>query len=274
MFEEQARNSWFGCDTYVGWMSETNDDLKQSTSEAPVGSIRVFATTHWSVVLTAGQIDTPEATKAIERLCQTYWYPIYAHVRRRGSSQHDAEDLTQGFFTHLIKHELFGRASREKGRFRSFLLASVNNFLSDEWDRATAWKRGGRSDIVSFDAEIAENRFRSEPSDGVAPDKIFDREWVRSLLDRVLDRLANEFTKSGKERQFGRLSCFLIENRGSGTYAEAASDLDQTEEAIKKAVQRMRRRYGDLFREEIAQTVTTPEEVEEELRYLRSVLAS
>ncbi len=233
----------------------------------------VFATTHWSVVLAAGNQPSPESTAALQRLCQTYWYPLYAHARRRGCSESDAEDVTQAFLAHLLDRQSFQRVSPAKGRFRSFLLAAMNYFLSDVQDRNTSQKRGGGTITISFDAHDAEERYALEPVDGQSPDKIFERRWALTLLDQVLARLKNEFTDSGKENQFARLSGYLIENDGAGSYAEAARDLGQTEEAIKKAVQRMRRRYGELFRDEIAQTVATPAEVDEEIRYVCGLVA-
>jgi DNA-directed RNA polymerase specialized sigma24 family protein len=233
-----------------------------------------FATTHWSVVVTAGQPDSPEAAAALEKLCRTYWFPLYAYVRRRGYSEHDGQDVTQGFFAHLFEHRSLNRVDREKGRFRSFLLASLNYFLADQWDRASAQKRGGGREIFSLDAQQAEERYRLEPADERSPDKLFERRWAMTLLDQVLARLAQEFSDAGKSELFNRLRPFLVEGTGEKTYAETAREGGTTEEALKKAVQRMRRRYHQLFREEIAQTVASPDEVEEELRHLCAVLSS
>lgn len=232
------------------------------------GRAAVFATTHWSVVLAAGNQRSPESTAALERLCRTYWYPLYAHARRRGYSVADAEDLTQGFFALLLERHSIQGVSPAKGKFRSFLLASMNHFLSDVRDRSLAQKRGGGRATISFDAHAAEERYSLEPADGESPDKIFERQWALALLDRVLARLEGEFAAAGRSAQFSRLSGYLIENQGMGSYADAARDLGQTEEAIKKSVQRMRSRYGQLFREEIAHTVAAPADVDPELRYL------
>lgn len=235
----------------------------------------LFATTHWSVVVTAGQPDSPEAAAALEKLCRTYWYPLYAYVRRRGYSEHDGQDVTQGFFAHLFEHRSLNRVDREKGRFRSFLLASLNYFLADQWDRANAQKRGGGGrQAFSVDTQEAEERYRLEPADERSPDKLFERRWAMTLLDQVLARLAQEFSDAGKSELFNRLRPFLVEGTGEKTYAETAREGGTTEEALKKAVQRMRRRYHQLFREEIAQTVASPDEVEEELRHLCAVLSS
>ncbi len=238
------------------------------------GKLGIFATTHWSVVLAARETDAPQAAAALEKLCRTYWYPLYAYLRRRGYGEHDAQDLTQGFFAHLFERDWLQRVAREKGRFRSFLLASLNYFLADQRDRASAQKRGGGRPIISFDAHEAEERYRLEPVDERSPDKLFERRWAMTLLDQVLARLAQEFSAAGKRDLFNRLQPFLVEGTGEKTYAEIAHASGMTEEALKKAVQRMRRRYHQLFREEIAQTVAGPDEVEEELRHLCAVLGS
>jgi len=235
---------------------------------------RIFATTHWSVVLAARETDAPQAAAALEKLCRTYWYPLYAYLRRRGYGEHDAQDLTQGFFAHLFERDWLHGVARDKGRFRSFLLASLNYFLADQRDRANAQKRGGGQPTISFDAREAEERYRLEPVDERSPDKLFERRWAMTLLDQVLARLGQEFADAGKRELFNRLQPFLVEGTGEKTYAETAREGGMTEEALKKAVQRMRRRYHQLFREEIAQTVASPEEVEEELRHLCAVLGS
>jgi len=233
-----------------------------------------FNTTHWSVVLAAKQGDSSEAAAALEKLCRTYWYPLYAYLRRRGCGEHDAQDLTQGFFAHLLERGSIQGVEREKGKFRSFLLASLNYFLADERDRASAQKRGGGREVFSLDAREAEKRYRLEPVDERSPDKLFERQWAMTLLDQVLARLTQEFSDAGKLEFFHRLQPFLVEGTADQTYAEVARDLHMTEEAMKKAVQRMRRRYHQLFREEIGHTVATAEEVEEELRHLCAVLSS
>lgn len=251
-------------------MTREVDDAAMNT-DGPTGSA-IFATTHWSVVLAAADQQSPEATAALERLCQTYWYPLYAYVRRRGYSDHDAEDLTQAFFAHLLERQSFERLSPTKGKFRSFLLASLTYFLGDQFDRASAQKRGGGRSVVSFEAQAAEERFRIEPVDGCSPDKLFERRWALTLLDQVLARLKDEYTASGKAEQFERLYAYLL-NAGNSSYAEAARDLNQNENWVKKAVQRMRERYYVLFREEIANTVESLGDVDEELRYLCEVMA-
>jgi DNA-directed RNA polymerase specialized sigma24 family protein len=233
----------------------------------------VFATTHWSVVQSAGH-TTAEGAAALEKLCRTYWYPLYAYVRRRGFSEHDAEDLTQGFFTQLLYRKSIRDVSKDKGRFRSFLLASINYFIADERKSARAQKRGGGCTILSFDAQEAETRYRMEPVDVRTPEVIFDHRWAMTLLDQVLVRLKEQFVHEGKSHLFKGLQPFLVESVKDTTYADAASALGISEEAFKKAVQRMRRRYGELFREEIAHTVADPNDVEKELRNLCAILGS
>jgi RNA polymerase sigma factor (sigma-70 family) len=226
------------------------------------------------VVIASADQDSPQAKAALEQLCRTYWYPLYSYVRRRGYSHEDAQDLTQGFLLQLLERRSFGRADAGKGRFRSFLLAGLNYFLSDERERAAAQKRGGGRPTLSFmDAQAADERYRLEAVDDCSPDKLFERRWALALLDQVFARLEQELREAGKLEVFKRLREFLVEGPGEETYAEAGAELDMSGEAVRKAVQRMRYRYHELFREEIAQTVAGPVEVEEELRYLYGVLA-
>jgi DNA-directed RNA polymerase specialized sigma24 family protein len=234
----------------------------------------VFNTTHWSVVVSAANPDAKGSDRALQELCGTYWYPLYAYLRRRGYREHDAQDLTQDFFAHLFERKALHRVDREKGRFRSFLLGSLNYFLADERDRTNAQKRGGGRELLSLDAQDAEERYRLEPVDERTPEKLFERRWALTLLDQVFTKLAREFSESGKEELFRHLQPFLIETTGSKSYAVAAPEAGISEEAFKKAVQRLRQRYQKLFREEIAQTVADQAEVDEELRYLCEVLSA
>ena len=250
-----------------------NSDSASARTTSATGGSPVFATTHWSVVLAAKDAESPQRIEALERLCRTYWYPLYAYVRRRGFPEHDAQDLTQAFFAQLLERNAFDGVSPNKCKFRSFLLASLNYFLADERDRAKSKKRGGGREIVSFDAQEAEERYRLEPADDRSPERIFERRWAMTLLDQVLRRLEAEYVQTGKAAMFQGLRPVLVEGSAEATYAQIASRLGMTEEAIKKAAQRMRRRYQQMFREEIAHTVATLTEVEEELRYLCAVLA-
>ena len=233
-----------------------------------------FHTTHWTVVLAAARTDGPQAHEALGKLCRTYWYPLYAYVRRRGYSEHDAEDLTQGFFAHVIERDSIQRVARDKGRFRSFLLAAFNYFIADERDRSEARKRGGKCEILSLNVRDAESRYVNEPAHEQSPEKIFEHRWAMTVLDQVLSQLAQEFTDAGKRELFERLQPFLVKGTVASTYADAAREFGLSEDALKKAVQRMRRRYHQLFREEIAKTVSGPEEVEDELRHLCAVLGA
>jgi len=230
----------------------------------------VFATTHWSVVLTAGRSDVPQARDALEKLCQTYWYPLYVYVRRRGYIPADAEDLTQAFFAWLLERDWLEGADRRRGRFRSFLLTSFSHFLANEWDKARMQKRGGGR-VVSMPFDSADTPCLREPVDQFTPEQSFEWRWALALLDQVLNRLAAEFVQDGRRELFELLKpCLLGEAQ---PYAMLASKLAMTEGSVKVAVHRLRRRYRQLLRDEIAHTVEKPEEVEEELRYLFAVLA-
>lgn len=234
-------------------------------SPAPVPG---FQPTRWSVVVTAGNEQAiTRAGKALAELCETYWFPLYAYVRRRGYKPADAEDLTQQFFARLLEKNTIAAAQRERGKFRSFLLSSLNHFLADEWDKAGAQKRGARR-IVSLDAQSAESRYRSEPRDTLSPDRLFDRQWALRLLEEVMGQLQAEYAKAGRGQLFAQLRFCLTGDRSTLPYSEHAAQLRMTEGAVKVAVHRLRQRYRARLREEIAQTVATAEEVEEELRFL------
>jgi RNA polymerase sigma factor (sigma-70 family) len=230
---------------------------------------RQFVTTRWTIVLTAGRTDTAQAQAALEKLCQTYWYPLYAYVRRQGHSPEDAQDLTQEFFARLIAKNYLGDVDRSKGKFRSFLLASLKHFLANEWDKSRAQKRGGGQTIVSLDAET---RYRLEPADVVSADKVFERRWALTLLDEVLKRLRDEYAADGKTKLFEQLKETLTGER-TIPYAKLGDRLGMTEGAVKMAVHRLRQRYRETLRAEIAETVSGPEEVEEELRHLHAALS-
>lgn len=233
----------------------------------------LFATTHWSVVLAAGQEHTLRAGEALEKLCRAYWYPLYVYVRRRGYGVEDAEDLTQGFLAQLLQRKSFARVDPGRGRFRSFLLSALNYYLADERDRARAQKRGGGQPPLSFDAQMAEQRYRSEPADCLSPDRTFERKWAQVLLDQVLARLEQEFHAAHKATLFQRLRVFLVAGSAEQHYADAAAELGMSADAVKKAVHRLRHRYAELFREEIAHTVRTSADVEDELRHLCALMA-
>ena len=232
----------------------------------------IFVTTHWSVVLTAGGSDTTGARDALAKLCQTYWYPLYAYVRRRNFSPPDAEDLTQEFFARFLEHHWVGNADREKGRFRTFLLSAMNHFLANEWDKARAQKRGGGVPLVPLQFDTAETRYVREPADNVTPEQHFERRWAMTLLEEVVNRLRAEYERDGKAELFAELNPCLVGDRTTQPYEELAGKLGVSEGAVKSAVHRLRQRYRQLLREEIAHTVAGPSEVEGELRHLIAVL--
>jgi RNA polymerase sigma factor (sigma-70 family) len=231
-----------------------------------------FATTHWSLVLAAGHGSRPDAATALATLCEAYWHPLYYYVRRRGYRAEEAQDLTQAFFAKLLEKGYLKVADPDRGRFRSFLLVSLNHFLANEWDRARAKKRGGK--VLSLDIEGAESRYSLEPADDLTAEKLFERRWAMTLLDLVLARLREEFAREGRERVFERLKDFLGGAAADAPYRQAAADLGMTEAAVKMAVHRLRRQYRRLLRAQIAQTVASPEQVDDEIRHLFAALES
>ena len=237
------------------------------------GRHATFVTTHWSVVLTARRSDTTRAQAALARLCQAYWYPLYAYVRRRGYQAPDAQDLTQEFFARLLEQNWLAQADRERGRFRTFLLAALSHFLANEWDKARALKRGGGVQIVPLQLDTAETRYGQEPADPLTPEQCFERRWALALLEEVLNRLREEHAAAGTREMFDALKPCLVGDRQAQPYAALAAQLGMTEGAVKVAVHRLRQRYRQLLREEIANTVAMPGEVDEEMHHLFNVLA-
>lgn len=225
-------------------------------------------------MLAAANEQAPEAAAALERLCRTYWYALYAYVRHRGHSPEDSQDLTQEFFHRLLREDFLAHVDPRKGKFRSFLLAAMNHFLANEWDRARTLKRGGQITFVPFEDLLAEQRYQGEQSVGRSPDSLYEKAWAMALLERVLGRLREETAADGQGQRFEELKVILVGERPSLSYADLAAKLNSSEAALKMAVQRLRRRYGELLREEIAQTVADPSDAQEELRHLRSVLSS
>lgn len=243
-----------------------------STSAVGPGVPYGFTTTHWSVVLEAGQDGSTSASQAMARLCQTYWYPLYAYVRRKGYDAADAQDLTQGFFAKLLARNYLNVADRNKGKFRSFLLGSLEHFLAREWTKAHAQKRGGRQTVLSLDEVNAEGRYLREPVDDFTAEKIFDRRWATTLLEQAMLGLREECRVEGKSDLFKKLEGHLSGEKGEASYAEVATSLGLSEGAVKVAVHRLRQRYGELVRTEIARTVATQAEADEELHYLAALL--
>jgi RNA polymerase sigma-70 factor (ECF subfamily) len=233
-----------------------------------------FVTTHWSLVLTAGRSDTTRSRDALARLCQTYWHPLYAYVRRLGNPPPDAQDLTQEFFARLLEKNYLAGADETRGRFRSFLLASLKHFLANEWDKARAQKRGGGQIPVPIDPGAAETGWGFEPADHTTAEKTYERRWALTLLEQVLRRLREEYVRAGREKLFEQLKPTLTEASRTVRYAEMAARLGTSEGAVKVAVHRLRRRYREVLRAEIADTVASPGEVEDELRNLFAALAN
>jgi RNA polymerase sigma-70 factor (ECF subfamily) len=230
-----------------------------------------FRTTRWSVVLAARGSDQPQARDAMATLCGVYWYPLYAFVRSRGTRPEEAEDLTQAFFAHLLEKDALRQVDPSKGRFRSFLLASFRNFLSDEWTRQRAEKRGGGVAPVSLDAQAVEERYALEPAHDLTPERIFERQWALTVIEQALARLQERYVRSGKQDHFETLKVFLAERRPA-PHADIARRLGLSELAVKVAVHRFRKRFRDALREEIAQTVAAEQDVDAELRSLQAAL--
>jgi RNA polymerase sigma-70 factor (ECF subfamily) len=235
---------------------------------------RGFATTRWSLIAAARGADAPQAREALSQLCDAYWYPLYAYIRRRGHGADDAHDLTQEFFARLLERDFFGAADPAKGRFRAFLLASCKHFLANEQSRAAARKRGGGRPLASLHFDNAEGRYSREPSHDATADKLFERRWAVTLLDRALTRLREEFAARGKAPQFDRLRGFLVGDQNQGAQGAAAVELGLSAGAVKVAVHRMRQRYRELLREEIGHTVEGPEQIDEEIRDLFAALGA
>jgi RNA polymerase sigma factor (sigma-70 family) len=234
---------------------------------------RAFPNTRWSVVLTAAGSDTTRAQAALEKLCQTYWYPLYAYVRRRGHSPPDAQDLTQAFFARLLERHWVDEADRDRGRFRTFLLTALSRFLSNEWDKQRRQKRGGDVVHVPVQLDTAETRYGHEPADNSTPEQCYERRWALTLLDSVLRRLRADYEGQGKQELFTALGGTLVGSRDALPYAALAKQLATSEGAVRVAVHRLRKRYRQLLREEIAQTTAGPDQVDEELRHLFTVMA-
>jgi len=230
----------------------------------------LFDATRWTMVLAAAQQGEKEASgaMALGELCQCYWPPLYTYVRWQGFDADEAQDMTQEFFARLLAKNTLAEVDQSKGKFRSFLLASLKHFLSNERDKARTIKRGGHQIFVPLDAMSAETRCRIEPADNLSPDKAFERQWALTVLDQVLARLRMEFAAAGKETLFEALKPFLTGDGKADTQAQVGEQCGMSEGAVKVSVHRLRRRYRELLREEIAQTVTSPQEVEEEIRHL------
>jgi RNA polymerase sigma-70 factor (ECF subfamily) len=245
-----------------------------SPRERP-GSNASFNTTHWSIVLACGEeVDSDRARQALASLFQTYWYPLYAYVRRRGYDEQDAKDLVQGFCLHLQEKHALAKADRDRGKFRTFLLSSLQNFLGHEYERSRAQKRGGGRELIRLDAEEADARYRLEPVESTTPETIFEKRWAHALLEQTVSDLRAEFVSRGKARLFDGLSPFLTSDVRETSYQTAAEQLGLRLSAVKTTIHRLRRDYRSKLREEIGRTVSSPEEIDDELLHLRKVLAA
>jgi RNA polymerase sigma-70 factor (ECF subfamily) len=232
-----------------------------------------FQTTHWSVVLAATREPSPEATEALAKLCQTYWYPLYAYVRRKGYEVADAQDLTQGFFARVLEKNYMGVVDRRKGKFRSFLLASLEHFLAKEWTRAHRLKRGGGQTIIAWDGCDPEERYRLEPAEQATAEHVFEKRWALTVLEQAMSALGNEYAASGKNQIFDELKPFISGDDQDVSYGDLAAKLNVSEGAVRVAVHRLRQRYGECVRAEIAKIVQRPEEIDEELGHLMAALS-
>jgi DNA-directed RNA polymerase specialized sigma24 family protein len=235
-------------------------------------SFPVFATTHWNLVADANAAESYARLPALEALCRTYWPPTYAAIRRAGHSPENACDLTQDFFTSLLTNGFLPNADQSRGRFRAYLLGALKHFLADARDRDLAKKRGGDRMILSIDALQAEQSYTWEPIDTLTPDRLFERRWALTILARAMSRLEEEFALSGKDHLFGTLKAFLSDTAGAASYPEAAVALQQTEASLRMTVTRLRRRFAELIRAEVLETVRSPAEAEAELRHLLQIL--
>jgi RNA polymerase sigma factor (sigma-70 family) len=233
---------------------------------------RVFPNTRWSVVLAATQGQSPESTAALEAICRAYWYPLYAYVRRCGQSPHDAQDLTQEFFCRLLEKRWLDSADPEKGRLRTFLVVALKHFMSNEWRRASAQRRGGAQAHAQFDTSFAETQYAADTS-SLAPEETFDRQWALTLLDMTMGRLREEFAAASKPGDFEALKNCLLAGRGTIDYAAVAAKLGLNEGAARVAVHRLRKRFREIYREEISRTLADGADVDGELRHLAAALA-
>jgi RNA polymerase sigma-70 factor (ECF subfamily) len=253
------------------WIT-VNITMKPHAGDGEAFSGREFLTTNWSIVLGAGDQSSSRAGEAMQRLCQIYWYPLYAFIRQRGSTAHDAQDLTQEFFAQLLLRQDLTQVRREKGKFRSFLLASLQHFMANERKKAGRLKRGGGQNIISIDAESAERRYALEPSHDLGPDKLFERRWAMTLLDQAIEQLRLEFVRSNKLALFEQLKVFLTGDENGPAYCDLGAKLAMTEAAVKMAVSRLRRRYREILRAQIENTVAGPDDIEDEIRHLFTAL--
>lgn len=247
--------------------------ISEPDQEMEAAAPRIFATTHWSIVWAAGRGETDASQRALEKLCAAYWYPIYGYICRRGYGPEDAQDLTQEFFAQLIAKEHLRLADSNKGRFRSFLLATLNFFLAREWSRAHRQKRGGQYQFISLDEQMGEGCHQFEPAGNESPEKTFQRQWALTVLKQTMNALERECAETGKAALFQEAKQLLSGERNGVSYSTISQRLSMTEGSVRVAVHRLRQRFGELLRGEVSQTVGTNEEIEEELRHLVRALS-
>jgi RNA polymerase sigma factor (sigma-70 family) len=236
------------------------------------GLPHVFPHTRWSVVLAARQDPSPQSAAALEAICQAYWYPLYAYIRRCGHSPHDAQDLTQEFFTRLLEKRWLDSADREKGKLRTFLIVAVNRFMTNEWRRASAQKRGAHHTHVPMDTAFAESRYAADTSSTLPAEGLFEQQWALTLIDLTMRRLRDEFERAGKLDDFATMKSCLMAEHGSIGYSSVAAQLGLSEGAARVAVHRLRKRFREIYREEIAQTLSEGADLNEELQHLARAL--
>lgn len=244
------------------------------SSQSPQSLPREFTTTHWSVVVRASGEASAETDSALEDLCRTYWYPLYAYVRRQGHAASDAQDLTQDFFARFLEREYFKLADRNRGRFRTFLLCSLKHFLTNEWEKRRTAKRGGGHPLLSFDEQTAEGRYLAEPVDGLTPEHIYEKRWAVSLLEKVMGCLREKYTAENKGPLFDALKPYVWGDTMTASYGSIAAQLSMSEGALRVAMHRLRESFRELLRDEVARTVESPAEIDEELRHLVAALRS
>ncbi|MEO7299677.1 MAG: sigma-70 family RNA polymerase sigma factor [Verrucomicrobiota bacterium] len=242
--------------------------ISDSPTSASTVPNDIFVTTHWTAVLAAGRKHTPQSDQALEELCRSYWFPLYAYVRRRGHSKEDAEDLTQAFFARFLEKNYFEGVRAERGRFRAFLLASLKHFLANEWDKSQRQKRGGGAAHLSLDWQTADTQFQIASPNELSPDQAYDREWAVALLAKVIRRLEAECENDGRGEQFKYLKIFLSAEKGTIPYVDAAKSSGMEEGAMRVAVHRLRKRYRQLLADETAQTLADPAQANEEMKTL------
>ncbi len=252
-------------DVTIKVMANENGDSSKGADQ--------FATTHWSMIISAGRKSSLESKRALESLCAIYWCPLYAYARRRVSDANEAQDLTQAFFAELLEKNYVGTAIPDRGRFRAFLLTAFKHFMSKQWQKSKAQKRGGDRTHLSLNFDSADSSLQIEPSSYLTPEQIYDQQWAIAMLARTLERLQGEMERTGRENLFNELKGFIVGNTTGATYAQVSQKLGMSEAAAKKAASRLRRRYQELLRDEISQTVSDPEEIEDEIRNLFTTLS-